>query len=228
MKYLALLIAILLLSTPVAAQSMQFTRNAQLLDKVNSYAPEQSSRHEGAKDILKNRIIDKTNRVVGKVNDILLSKSGVVKMIDADFDRINLGTDTLFVNYSDLEIQPATNGYKMGYTDDQIKEQFPALLAGMQSASGAGSDLFSARKIAESAVRSSDGKKLGKIKDILFDNEGTRAELLFVSMNYKSVRGETLAIPFNKARYKYKGKTLTVIVDEAMAAAMIAHAEDND
>ena len=213
--------------TPAQAQDAGFNSALQTLIKVNSYRPEKSAKHERSSEVLNDRILDSSNRVVGNVNDVILSRNGSIKLIDTDFDRLKLGTDSLIVSYDDLNIRPVSNGYKMAYTDDQIEEIFPSLLAGIATASGDDSRAsFSLKKLVGASVKARDGRKLGKIEDVLFDSLGGRAELIFVSMTHKSLRGEGVAVPFNVAKYETTSTAVTATVPNFMADAMIEFANE--
>ncbi len=220
----ALVTLALLIANPAMAQDITYSRYLENLNQINKARPEQSPKFQASKDILNDRILDSTNRVVGEVKDLLLTRSGSIENLNANFNRLKLGTDDLYVSYNDLNIRPVTNGYKMSYTDDQIEEIFPTLLANMASAAGADQDEYSLKKIVGATVKAKDGRTLGKVEDVLFDQLGGRAELLLVSMNYKALRGKTLAVPFSLAKYDASESTLGVTMPDEMAEAMIAYA----
>jgi sporulation protein YlmC with PRC-barrel domain len=224
LKTFALALVALMVTQPVYAQDITYSRYLENLNEINRARPEQSPKFQPSKDILNDRILDTTNRVVGEVKDLLLTRSGSIENLNANFNRLKLGTDELYVNYNDLNIRPVTNGYKMSYTDDQIEEIFPSLLANMASAAGGDQDEFSLKKIVGSKVKAKDGRTLGTVKDVLFDQLGGRAELLLVSMSYKALRGETVAVPFSLAKYDGSGSALSVTMPNEMAEAMITYA----
>ena len=199
-----------------------YVRALDLINRTNDYRPEQSPKHEKSKEIFSDRVIDKTNRVVGEVRDVVLDKNGVIQSLDIDFNRLRLGTDRMMVNYRQLGIRPVSNGYKMSYTDDQIEELVPELLASIDTAAGTDEDVRSLKKIVGQKISAKDGRVLGSVKDVLFDSLGGRAELLFVSMNYRGLRGETLALPFSEADFKKNG----FVVKNVMADAMIEYAKE--
>ena len=207
-------------AAPTFAQSASYMRAFEHLEKINSYRPEQSGRHERSRDVLSKRLLDDTNRVVGEIDDVILHRSGAINMLNIDFDRLRLDTGNLFIDYNDLGIRPATNGYKMEYTDDQIKELVPELLANMETASGASENNYSTKKLIGRQIYAKDGRKIGKIEDVLFDANGSHADMLFIAMTQRPVRGEKMAIPFSNA--SYKGKKITVKND--FADAMIGYA----
>ncbi len=208
-------------SAPVMAENARMTKALQRLEEINSYRPEQSSKHERSKDVLDNRVLDKTNRVVGEVNDVILTRNGSISSLNVNFNRMKLRTSSLYINYSDLGVRPVSNGYKMSYTDDQVAAIVPDILANIETASGKNADTYSTRKIIGRNIYSKNGRKLGKVKDILFDAKGHRAEMLYIVMGYKSVRGEKMAIPFSQA--SYEGSKINV--KDSFADAMIAYAK---
>ena len=223
MLILTVFIGVIALAQPALAQSAGHMRTVEQLEKINSYRPEQSGKHTRSRDVFSKRLLDDTNRVVGEVDDVILHRSGAINMLDIDFNRLRLDTGNLFIDYDDLGIRPVSNGYKMTRTDDQIKEMVPSLLAGMSSASGPKSGNYSAKKLIGRKVYAADGRPLATIKDVLFDSKGTHADMLFVTMNQRPVKGEKFAIPFSKA--SFRGKKITV--KNNFAEAMIDYAKEN-
>ena len=209
------------LSAPVLAESSAYIQALERLHKFNRYRPEQSAKHVPSKDILAGRILDRTNRVIGEVRDVILDRNGNIAMLNVDFNRMNLGVESLVINYNQMGTRPATNGYKIGRTDDQIAGMLPDLLAATETASGNNAQIFSLRKIVGKKIYNHKGKKLGKIERVLFDSTGARAELLFIKMDQKSIRGKKMAIPFTSASYK-KNK---ISVKKDFASAMVSYAK---
>lgn len=208
-------------SAPVLSQSASHIRALNELEKINSYRPEQSNRHTRSRAVFSKRVLDDTNRVVGEVDDVILHRSGAINMLNIDFNRLRLDTGNLFIDFDDLGIRPVSNGYKMSRTDDDIREMVPDLLASMATASGSNSNGYSTKKLLGKKIYARDGRRLATIQDVLFDARGTHADMLFVSMNQKPVRGEKIAIPFSQV--SFRGKNLTVKND--FADAMIDFAK---
>ena len=219
---IVLLSIILLFTYPVEVQAgnADVMQGVKRLEQINKRKPEQSSNYERSKDVLSGRMLDKTNRVVGKLNDIVLDRSGSIEMLDINFDRLRIDAKRLNLNYGQFGIRPASNGYKMSYTDDQIIELVPELLANIETASGRNTNTYSVKKLIGRTVYSRDGRKIAKISDILFDSAGNRAEFALVKMEYKGVRGKKFAIPFSVP--SYRGKKISVKND--FADAMIEYA----
>lgn len=200
-----------------------YTQNIDELRRINNYRPEQSSRHTKAKKILGSRVLDSTNRVVGEVNNLILDRSGSINMLDVDFNRMRLDVESLMIGYGPMRIRPATNGYKIGQTDDEVKAMLPELLNNMETASGNQSNSLSLKKLLGADLYNQYGDRIARIEDVLFSSTGSRAELLYIQMKEKSVRGEKFAIPFSQIRIK--GKRLSV--SDKFADTMIHYGKLN-
>ncbi|MCB1722042.1 MAG: PRC-barrel domain-containing protein [Rhodospirillales bacterium] len=184
------------------AQDLKTTRIWEELEKIEKSRPLRSSRYISSKAVISDRVLDKTNRVIGEIRDVVLDRNGAISYLNIDFNRLRLGTGPILVDYDEMGLRPASNGYKMGYTDDDIRARLPQILSNIESASGQETDTYSIKNLVGHTLYSADGRKLGAIEDILFDHGGYRAELLYVALSHKSAHGKSLAIPFREAYYK--------------------------
>ena len=224
MRILTLLTAaFIFFGTPVFAQDMDYVRSYEKLSEINDYNPANSGRHAKSADILSDRVLDRSNKVVGEVKDVILDRNGSIAYLTIDFNRLNLGQDVLTVNYRQLGMRPVSNGYKMNYSDDQIVDIFPSLLASIETAAGEGDRQQSVTKIQGRTVRATDGRTIGKVQDILFDDVGGRAELILVNMSARSVRNKPVAIPYFEGR-ENNGY---VEISNGLADAMAEYAQNN-
>lgn len=210
---------------PAYANELGYMGYLEQLGRLNAYSPEQSPRHERSEEVLTDRITDSKNAVMGEVRDVILNQQGAITMLDVELDRLKMGSDRMTLDYTAMAIEPAGNGYKLGLDKGQIVELFPTLLANIPTASG-GDDMISTQNLIGKTVKSESGRKIGLVEDVLFDQLGGKAELLFVSMKYSGLRGQGVAIPFNAARYDANGKYITVTVNDDMAKAMRDVAKD--
>ena len=119
-----------------------------------------------------------------------------------------------------MRIRTAAGSYVLNIDDNQIEELFPVLLNNIDTAAG-NEDVFSMQKLRGASIKTDKGKKFGEVKDILFSNGGSRAMTLYVEMNYKSARGESLAIPFNVADLSSNGRTVELIITEDEAETIL-------
>jgi sporulation protein YlmC with PRC-barrel domain len=199
----------------------EFTRALEIINQSNAANPATSPRHERSREVLTDRVLDSKNHVIGQVRDITLSPSGNIAQISTELK----GSNILALDYEQMDVEPVGNGYKLQYAQEQITDMVPELLAGMATAAGA-EDIFSLRNLIGAPVKSDDGRTLGQVSDVVFDDLGGRAEFLYVQMGYQNVKRRALAVPFNMATYKAGfGSHIDVSVDDALADAMISYAK---
>lgn len=216
------LLALALVSSPAAAQQTPAYFSAlDTLNSINRSKPQQRASQQGVKELISDRMLDSRNKVVGEIKDIILDRNGAIAQLDVEFSRLRLGTDRMMINYSQFGIRPVSNGFKVNYTDDQIVDLVPAILANTETASGGNNENYSASQMVGRTVKNKDGKTVGKVSDILFDNG--RADYLLIAVSAGGARGEKVAVPFS--RPEYKGDAITL--DDTYAKAVVDYAVEH-
>ncbi len=225
MRHLTAILTIALLAlsinTPAHAQSTPAYFSA--LDKLNSInrsKPQQRASQEPIKELISDRILDSRNKVVGEIKEVILDRNGAIAALDVEFDRLRISHDRMIIDYDQFGVRPVSNGFKVNYTDDQIVELVPAILANIETASGGNNENFAASEMLGRKVKNKEGKTIGKVADVLFDNG--RADYLLIAVSAGGARGEKVAVPFS--RPVYKGKTITL--DDTYAQAVVDYAAD--
>lgn len=215
----AFLIATSFVTSYSLAQDAAYLSHLEKITTINSYTPEKSSKHERGTKIIEDRIIDRKNRVIGDVLDVGFDQKGGILALEVELNKIKRSIDPIFIDYKTLEIESAGNGFRTGFNRDQIEEMLSSL---RKSSNTTRKSLggISIQKLLDADVKKSEIQKIGKVSDVLFDSVGSRAEYLFINMNYNGLRGAGVAIPFDQARFIKKGNTLEVLVDGALARAM--------
>lgn len=225
---LTMFLAFALLIAPVTIDSALAQSGSRLNDSLNflnRQKPLQNPRFQRASKVLDNRILDRRNRVVGEINDILLSDNGDISTLNVELDRLRIRGD-VFLGYSDMRIGAVSNAYTLNISDDQLEELVPTLLNNIETASGSSSDIISLQSLSGARLVAKDGRRLGKVSDVLFSNNGARAQALYVALNYKSVRGDKLAIPFSAAEFEPSGRSVNVVLENAQADAILEYARE--
>lgn len=217
------LVLTFMLSVPALAQDYNHT--LETLNNFNRIKPLQNPEYEHADDLLERRVLDRKNKVVGEVRDILLNTNGSISSIAVEFNRLRLNTE-VYLNTRTMDVSPVSNGYALSIEDDQIRDIYPELLAGIETASGQ-SDVFSVKNITGAKIRAADGRYLGLVDQVLFGGHGERAEALYVKMKYGTLRGKSIAIPFGSAQFSTHGSQTKITVNDTMADAMISFAKNN-
>ena len=223
---LILMAAIFCMAGIPAAFAQDYSRYLEAVTQLNRINPLQNPEYESADKILKRRILDRKNKVIGQVKDVIINDNGSLASLEVDFDRLRLEGE-VFVNYRDMGVRPATNSYMISFADEQIEDMYPTLLAEMETASGEDEDAFSLRRLLGASVKAYDGRKLGVVEDVLFSANGGRAEALYISLKGYNLRGETLAIPLSMAEIEDRGFGKGIVLGDEQADAIIDYAEEN-
>jgi sporulation protein YlmC with PRC-barrel domain len=213
---------------PVSASAQQdYASFLQRLSQANRMQPLQNPEYTRGQTVLNWNILDRRNKVVGEVDDVIIGARGGITSISADFNRLRLG-QKVYLNYGKMSIRPASNGYVLGYADDQIENLYPSLLADIETASGIDADNFSAVKLIGAPVVSDDKRKLGTVEDILFTGNGTRAAALYVNLTHGTTRGKTTAIPFDLVQYDPGRNDVKVMLTAEQADALIDYLSEEN
>lgn len=211
-----LIISYMVTALPAIAQeNAAYLSYLEQLTKINSYAPEQSPIHERGSEILNDRLLDSKNRVVGEVHDVVFNAQGEIIMLEVEFSRLRRGRDKVMIDYEMMQVESAGNGYRAGFNTDQIEEMYSNLLKSSRSYKSR-KGLLRLTKLGKAIIKNKSDKKLGQVGEVLFDSVGSKAEFLYVHMNYNGNRGAGVAVPFDAFRYVQNGSSIEgIIADEA-------------
>lgn len=215
-----LVFAIIAITVTPHTTMAQSNRALEQLSDLNRINPLQNPEFDRADKVLRRKIIDRKNKVVGRVQDIVINQNGTIASIKTDFDRLRLGDD-LYLNYRTMNISPRSNGYTLGMDANEIEDFYPQLLANMDTASGDGDDTFSVDTLMGAVLYAQDGRKIGKVKNILFGNNGGIARAVFAELSYGIRRGKTIAIPLRNANFSTKNGRARGTIDNDFADAML-------
>lgn len=101
----------------------------------------------------------------------------------------------------------------------------PQLLSNIATAAGPESDNLSVKNLIGASVESENGTRIGKVEDVIFERNGSHVHSLLVRVNYKSVRGESVALPLDVPHYEQKGRSLNVILSSSDAQTLVDFAK---
>lgn len=219
----AVLIAVFFPATAFAVTA-SYSPHAEALAELNRIKPLQNPRYDTSKEILNRRILDRKNKVVGEVRDVILNDNGSISFLNIDFDRLNLA-QSVPVNYGALKMEPVTDGYGMTFDSKEITDIYPTFLANIESAAGE-EDVFALSKMNGMEVWNESGRRIGRVSDVLFAGNGARAEALYVAMDGGSFSGRAIAIPFSAPDFTQAATQRRLIVADEMADAMTTVAQN--
>ncbi|GJL85758.1 MAG: hypothetical protein DHS20C02_15330 [Micavibrio sp.] len=221
---LFILIATLMVlsAMPSIAQAQSaYNQYMETLSELNRIDPMQRSSYERADKILRRRVLDNKNKVIGEVNDIILSSNGSIESLYVDFNRLRLGP-AVYLNYRQMNISSVSNGYALAFDDNQMENIYPDLLANIATAAGEDEDDTSVKNVVGATVKSEDGRKIGEVKNVLFSANGGRAEVLYLAMAFGVLRGQKVGLPYGSLEYRpTAGGKAEIIATKEQADAII-------
>lgn len=218
-KYLTLLFVFVAL--PAQAQSSLIQQRT--VSDMNRIKPLQNPRYETIEDFRERRILDSANKVAGEIKDAQINPEGEIMSLLVNFDRLRLGQD-VYLNYKTLDIGSVSTGYRLGFRSDDIEDIFPQLLAEIETA-GAG-DTINLNSIAGRKVTTTKGKILGRVGNVLFNDQATQVVGLYINVTAGTLRNEGIAIPFTAARFVDKASGPEAHINQALADYMIAYIKE--
>ena len=109
---------------------------------------------------------------------------------------------------------------------DEISDFYPQLLADIETASGDGVDSFSMKKLMGAPLRAKDGRRLGKVENVLLGSNGAVVRAVYAKLSIGTQRGDTIAIPFRNVNFASKGGRLTGTINNDVADAVLKIADD--
>jgi sporulation protein YlmC with PRC-barrel domain len=223
MRFAAFFVLVFFAFTTLPALGADYNPKTEIIAEINRAHPLQNPKYETATDILGRRMLDRKNKVVGSIKDIVLNQTGGIAFLDVDFDRMKLGRK-VFVNYSTFNVKPVTNGYAMSFDSNEIEEIYPSLLADIESAAGDEDNVLSLSKVQGTEVWNASGERIGTVNNILFGSNGQRAEAVYITLTQGNLRGDGIAVPFSQVNFsEVAGKRRATVADDT-AEAMIAFA----
>lgn len=196
----------------------------------NRIKPLQNPRYERSSQIMKRRVTDSKNKVVGEVKDILFDRGGRVTSLFVDFDRLRL-RQPVYLDYNMLDVESISSGYRLGFRDEEIETLYPALLSSIETASGGedSEDVFavlSLKAILGKTVIDSDGTVLGKLQDVLFDSDGAYVRSVYLNINHGMVHNKGVAVPLSILGFEEKTGQTYVVIDKAYVGPILEMAKN--
>lgn len=215
--FIILLLGIVSIGT-VRAEGMADTAYTSVLLELNRVRPDQNPALITGKKQLNARIIDKNQRTIGKVEDIVVAPNGkfetIMTRIDISGFRERVGFDV-----TSYIVAPTPGTFTVSLDKTQLKQNLPQLMASLNTASGE-SGPFTISSLQNGSLYKQDGNPIAKVKDVLIDNKSLQIVSLLVTMSSGTNRGGTIAVPYEAASAKLEGSRAVLTVTDAQAQIM--------
>lgn len=227
---LKIILACLLLvgSSVASAQEMSaidIVKFQKDLSELNRISPLQNPAYESSQDILDRRILSSANKVMGEVQDVLLTKDGDVSFLLVSFDRLRLGA-AVYLDYAKLEIQNVSNGYRLGFDEDEMVQLYPDLPKDIKTLSGV-ENLHGLNTLLDQLVVTSDHKTIGTVQTLLFDDGGDYVRSVYLNIRFNNIRDYGIAVPLSALVITPTKGALNVRIDQKYADQVVAFIKDN-
>jgi uncharacterized protein YrrD len=194
------------------------------LNDLNVGKPLQDPRFDRIDEIIERKVQDKKNKVVGNVTDVLLTARGNIDSLTLEFNRLGKRND-ITMSYQDGGFKGVSDAYIMTlYSDDQIENLYPSLLANIPTAAG-DDGILSTKNVIGARVKTNNGEVVGIVDDVLFDNSGDRARGIYVNMKKGNFRGLAIAMPFASLEYDFTDRYRDIILNKEQTRALFDYAE---
>lgn len=212
-----------MLFLPMNVQAQNVTRALDQISRINRIEPLQNPDYKTYKDIIGRKVTDRKNKVIGQVEDITLNTNGSISAIVTDFDRLRL-SHAVSLNFRQLGIRTLSNSYSLNLKSNEVEDFYPQLLANIETAAG-DNEIYSVRDIIGASINTEKDHVFGRVKDVLFSGNGSRAAALYIEIRRGNARGDTVAIPFKSASLESKNGSVVGRVSQNIIDALVDIAE---
>ena len=83
----------------------------------------------------------------------------------------------------------------------------------------------SVKDILGSTLVTSNGQRIGKLGDVLFDQNGSFVRSAYLKINFRTIRDKGVAVPYNILKFEVKNGKMQTIIPQGFADLIISHAE---
>ena len=222
----AFFILALLIASPVFADDIDVMDFEKSLRDMNRVKPLQDHRYHQLKDVLNRRILDKTNRVMGTVEDITFNMDGTVATVVADLDRLQLG-EAIPLSLEDIGIESMSKGYRVDIAGAKIEDLYSTFLANIATASGDNNKVLSVNSLMGQSISMQAFLNVAKVTDILFDEPATRVHAIYVTVNHRTIRKKGVALPIDAFDFSEENGRIKIMVKAGLGDSLLEYVRYN-
>lgn len=201
----------------------KFERDLRGLNRIK---PLQNPKLKQAEDVLERGILDQTNRDIGEVEDVLIDTQGPVVVLNATFEDLRLrGTKPL--NFIEYDIKPVGTSYKLAQREEDLIDNLPTLLNGIQTAAGAENGIISLKNLLGRDVSTKGAHNFAEISDVIFTEDTLFVQALHLTISRGTIRRKGVAVPLDAFTFDGSGQRYEVNLKAEFADSLFDYVEED-
>ena len=213
---ISFLLIIGFLSSPVRAEAIPLeVYKAAMLD-LNRSPVTQNPVFSVGKEVLNRRILDKNQRAIGKITDIVLLSDGSFQTLEANINTGGFREDVSFDMKSYI-IDPTTSSFTVAMDKSQINNNMATLLSGIETTAGEDAAPITLNRLRGANIFDSQGYIIAKVEDALIRDNINKVEGLLIKVSSGKNRGTTIAVPYEASDIIQKGSRVDLVVTQDQA-----------
>jgi len=192
-KYILTAAMLALISAPAVAQDDIFMSKLLMLNQT------QITRNPDMKtddEIFQLKVLDSNRQLVGKIEDIKIDESGEVAKLVSEINKVGRRDNVVEHNAAEIQFHRGVNAFQVPLAYSAPEEVSPESLAAIAPAAG-DSKIYSLKEMVGAEVLSNEGRYLGKVKHVMFDENAHDIRALVLEDVPGARRYTDIAIPFD-------------------------------
>lgn len=174
------------------------------------------------RQVVRRRLLDKNNRAIGKINDIILLPDGKFKSIEASITTAGFRENVGF-NVESYVIDPTDSSFTIAMDKAQINQNMAQLMSDIETSSGPDAPL-TLNSLRGANIVDPKGVAIAKIEDAVVNDKQGLVQALLVRMSAGKNRGSVMAIPYEAAEVRGSGSRIDLVLrdDQVLAVTSLS------
>lgn len=182
----------------------------EVLPNINKSSLINGGKYAVSRTLLSRRVFDSNAKAVGEVKDVYVTTEGQLFAVQTSFAKSHLDGEVALEPLAD-GLKGTSKGYQLPLAAADIKTVFPDLIARTTENPLKASGAMSSTKLAGLPLNSSGGQSVGRIKEIIFDANGERVDLVLLNVMYGKIRNKTVVVPFGMINFTVDGSRIDAV-----------------
>ena len=211
----ALVLLCALLANTAHAEGMADSTYTSTLLELNRIRPDQNPGLKSGAAQLEARLLDKNQRTLGRVEDIIVTPEGKFKDIITRIDTAGFREKVAF-DVESYVTTPTPDTFTVSLDKTQIKQNIAKLRAAARIELTENGP-FSVVSLRNGLIYKVDGSQIAKVKDVLIDGKKLKIVSLLLTITFGDKRDATIAVPYEAAMARLQGSRAILTVTDAQA-----------